>query len=67
VTILLLLLKIVTLLAINDDRPTAEAYLSLKQQQMQALELPVHYIQQDITLYSDEIEKLTRLAIQETN
>lgn len=56
-----------TLLAINDDRPTAEAYLSLKQQQMQALELPVHYIQQDITLYSDEIEKLTRLAIQETN
>ncbi|MGK0304430.1 MAG: hypothetical protein ACI8UG_000160 [Gammaproteobacteria bacterium] len=66
-TILLLLLKIVTLLAINDDRPTAEAYLSLKQQQMQALELPVHYIQQDITLYSDEIEKLTRLAIQETN
>lgn len=49
--------------------PQLEAYLSLKQQQqkMQALELPIQDIQQEISLYSDEIEKLTELAIQETS
>jgi hypothetical protein len=57
---------------VSDKKMTApqlEAYLSLKQQQqkMQALELPIQDIQQEISLYSDEIEKLTKLAIQETN
>jgi hypothetical protein len=49
--------------------PQLEAYLSLKQQQqkMQALELPIQDIQQEITLYSNEIEKLTKLAIQDTD
>jgi delta 1-pyrroline-5-carboxylate dehydrogenase len=57
---------------VSDKAMTAEqleAYLSLEQQQqkMQTLELPIQGIEKEISLYSDEIEKLTKLAIQETS
>jgi hypothetical protein len=46
-----------------------DAYLSLKQQEqkMQALEVPIQSIEQEIKVYTDEIEKLTKLAIQDTD
>jgi DNA-binding transcriptional MerR regulator len=45
-----------------------EAYLNLRQQEqkMQALGLPIKNIEQDIKAYSDEMEKLSKLAIQDT-
>jgi hypothetical protein len=46
-----------------------DAYLSLKQQEqkMHSLEVPIQNIEQKIKVYTDEIEKLTKLAIQETD
>lgn len=57
---------------VSDKVMTAkqlEAYLALKQQEqkMQILEMPIQNIAQEISLYTDEIEKLTELAIQETD
>ncbi|MEP1449026.1 MAG: hypothetical protein ABJK37_23180 [Paraglaciecola sp.] len=45
------------------------AYLSLKQQEqkMDELELPIQGIEQEMLEYTDSIEKLTKLAIQETD
>lgn len=46
-----------------------EAYRKLKQleQQMHALEMPIQDIEQEIKAYTEQIEKLTHLAIQESN
>jgi hypothetical protein len=46
-----------------------EAYLSLKQQEQKihTLEGPIQNIEQEIESYSDNIERLTKLAIQETD
>jgi hypothetical protein len=55
---------------VSEQAMTAEqldAYLSLKQQEqkMRVLELPIQNIEQEIKVYTDEIEKLTELAFQE--
>lgn len=46
-----------------------EAYLSLQQQEqkMHTLEVPIQGIEQEVKAYTDEIETLTKLAIQDTN
>lgn len=45
-----------------------EAYLSLKQQEqkMHSLEAPIKNIEQEIEVYTDNIERLAKLAIHET-
>jgi hypothetical protein len=46
----------------------SEAYLTLKQleQEMHSLEMPIQKIEQKIQGYTDKIERLTNLAVQET-
>jgi hypothetical protein len=55
-----------------SDKPMSseqlEAYLSLQQQEqkMHTLEMPIQNIEKEINGYTDKIEKLTKLAVQET-
>jgi hypothetical protein len=57
---------------VSNKTMTTEQFLSythLKQQDqiMQRLQVPIQKIEQEIEAYTDEIEKLTKLAIQETD
>jgi peptidoglycan hydrolase CwlO-like protein len=67
-----------TISLLKDCQPVAQypmteqqikAYLMLKEaeKKMNGLESPIKAIEQDIKQYSDEIEQLTKLAIQETD
>jgi hypothetical protein len=57
---------------VSDQAMTVDqfaAFLSLKQkeQKMHSLEVPIQKIEQEIKVYTDELTKLTSLAIQDTD